>query len=350
MDPTTVLGPTRHGPARGQAGGGTLGIHAPQAQRCICHECQKTCSATTGTAFYRLRTAAETVRLVVTWRTPGCPGQASGAALGFAERTVAAGGARSGRQGQAGQAFLVERPRDLGQVQADARRVKQQGGLVWLGGEGSAPRDLALLRRRSERVRRCAAHRPLWCWTEGVGASSRAMRAPWRDPGHTATGGRPRRRPWRQGGIAPGGKRDERRRVGATESRLVDGPPAWRRSDAARKGTGGAIQRPWSGATPRCGTAAPRWRAGAGRWPASPGGWSTGCTCSGQSITVARSTRVSALLPRRLARERSTGHLPWQLGSPTMAGRSEHCWRFRCRRHAGHHRSSAGVLHGHCNV
>jgi hypothetical protein len=75
-------------------------------------------------------------------------------------------------------------------------------------------------------VRRCAAHRPLWCWTEGVGASSRAMRAPWRDPGHTATGGRPRRRPWRQGGIAPGGKRDERRRVGATESRLVDGPPA----------------------------------------------------------------------------------------------------------------------------
>ena len=68
--------------------------------------------------------------------------------------------------------YLVEPPRDLGQVQADELRVKKQGGIVWMalammsktrlwmGGEVSAPRDLPLIRRLIERVRRCAARRP----------------------------------------------------------------------------------------------------------------------------------------------------------------------------------------------
>jgi hypothetical protein len=104
--------------------------------------------------FYRLRTSAETVVLVVTLLAPGCPLQAIVAALGFDERTVADWWARSGRQGQAVQECLVARPRDLGPVQADELRVKNQGGIVWmalamlvktrwwLGGEGSEPRDL----------------------------------------------------------------------------------------------------------------------------------------------------------------------------------------------------------------
>src|SRR5262247_3801796 len=83
MDPTTVCCPNRHCPARGHTGRGNSGIHAQKAQRCICHECHKTCSATPGTVFYRLRTAAETVRLVVTLLAPGGPVQAMVAALGF---------------------------------------------------------------------------------------------------------------------------------------------------------------------------------------------------------------------------------------------------------------------------
>jgi hypothetical protein len=75
---------------------------------------------------------------------------------------------------------LVEQPQDWGQVQADELRVKKQGGIVWmalamrittrlwLGGEVSAQRDLPLLRRLSERVKRCAARRPLWVCTDGV--------------------------------------------------------------------------------------------------------------------------------------------------------------------------------------
>ena len=217
---------------------GNIGIQSQKEQRFICHECQKTFSATKGTAFYRLRTAAETVSLVVTLLAHGCPVQAIVAAFGFDERTVAAWWARSGRQGQAVQEFLVERPRDLGQVQADELRVKKQGGIVWmalammvktrlwLGGEVSEQRDMALLRRLIARVRRCAAHRPLLVCPDGLCAYIRAIRETFRDPVHTGTGGRPRLRPWRHVLIAQVVKRYERRRVVATERRIVDGAPA----------------------------------------------------------------------------------------------------------------------------
>src|SRR5262244_370994 len=209
MDPTTVFCPNGHCPARGQTGQGNIGIHSRKEQRFICHECDKTFSATTGTVFYRLRTAAETVVLIVTLLAHGCPVQAIVAAFGFDERTIADWWARSGRQGQAVHAYLVEQPRDLGQVQADELRVKKQGGIVWmalammvttrlwLGGEVSAQRDLPLLRRLLERVRRCAAHRPLLLCTAGLCSYSRAIRATFRAPVPTGQGGRPRLRPWR---------------------------------------------------------------------------------------------------------------------------------------------------------
>lgn len=89
-----------------------------------------------------------------------------------------------GRPGQAVQEHLGEQPRDLGQGQAEEIRVKTHGRIVWmalamrvrtrvgLAGEVSAPRDRPLIRRLIERVRRCAAHRPLWvgtdgCWQDG---------------------------------------------------------------------------------------------------------------------------------------------------------------------------------------
>ena len=209
MDPTTVFCPNRHCSARGQTGRGNIGIHSQKDQRFICHECHKTFSATTGTVFYRLRTAAETVSLVVTLLAHGCPVQAIVAAFGFDERTIAAWWARSGRQGQAVHEYLVEQPRDLGQVQADELRVKKQGGIVWmamammvrtrlwLGGEVSEQRDLPLIRRLLERVRRCAAHRPLLLCTDGLCSYIGAIRETFRDPVPTGQGGRPRFRPWR---------------------------------------------------------------------------------------------------------------------------------------------------------
>src|SRR5919204_3397935 len=238
MDPTTTFCPNSNCPARGQAGRGNIGIHAQKEQRFICHECQKTFSATTGTGFYRLRTAAETVRLVVTLLAHGCPVPAIVAAFGFDERPIAAWWTRSGRQGQAVHEYLVAQPRDLGQVQADELRVKKQGGIVWmamammvqtrlwLGGEVSEQRDMPLIRRLIERVRRCAARRPLLVCTDGLVSYIRAIRETFRDPVHTGKGGRPRLRPWRNVLIAQVVKRYERRRVVDTERRIVDGTPA----------------------------------------------------------------------------------------------------------------------------
>src|SRR5438309_2468281 len=238
MDPATACCPNEHCSARGQTGQGNIGTHSQKDRRFICTQCQKTFSATTGTVFYRLRTAAETVSLVVTLLAHGCPVQAIVAAFGFDERTIAAWWARSGRQGQAVHAYLVEQPRDLGQVQADELRVKKQGGIVWmalammvktrvwLGGEVSEQRDMPLIRRLIERVRRCAAHRPLLVCTDGLCTYIRAIRETFRDPVRTGTGGRPRLRPWRHILIAQVIKRYERRRVVETERRIIDGTPA----------------------------------------------------------------------------------------------------------------------------
>ena len=252
MAPTTTFCPNRNCPARGQTGRGNIGIHSQKEQRFICHECHKTFSATTGTVFYRLRTAAETVSLVVTLLAHGCPVQAIVAAFGFDERTIADWWTRSGRQGQAVHEHLVEQPRDLGQVQADELRVKKQGGIVWmamamrvktrlwLGGEVSAQRDLPLIRRLIQRVRRCAAHHPLLVCTDGLVSYIRAIRETFRDPVPTGQGGRPRLRPWRHVFIAQVVKRYERRRVIETERRIVDGAPA-RVETLRRRSQGGGM-------------------------------------------------------------------------------------------------------------
>ena len=238
MDPTTVFCPNLACPARGQIGQGNIGIHSRKDKRFLCTACQKTFSATKGTALYRLRTSAETVVLVVTLLAHGCPVQAIVAAFGFDERTVAAWWARSGRQGQAVQEHLVEQPRDLGQVQADEIRVKTQGGIVWMalammvktrlwvGGEVSEQRDMPLIRRLMERVKRCAARRPLLVCTDGLVSYIRAIRETFRDPVHTGTGGRPRLRRWRHVLIAQVVKRYAHRRVVDIERRIVDGTPA----------------------------------------------------------------------------------------------------------------------------
>ena len=130
MDPATTFCPNPACSARGQTGPDNIYIHSCKDQRFMCTECHKTFSARKGTVWYRLRTSAETVSLVVTLMAHGCPLQAIVVAFGYDERTVACWLARAGVQGQAVHEHLVEQPRDLGQVQADEIRVKTQGGLV----------------------------------------------------------------------------------------------------------------------------------------------------------------------------------------------------------------------------
>ena len=303
-----------------------------------------------------LRTSAETVTLVVTLLAHGCPVQAIVAAFGFDERTVADWWARSGRQGQAVHEYLVEQPRDLGQVQADEIRVKKQGGIVWmalammvktrlwLGGEVSEQRDMPLIRRLIERVRRCAARRPLLVCTDGLVSYIRAIRETFRDPVRTGKGGRPRLRPWRHVLIAQVVKRYERRRVVETERRIVDGTPA--RVETLRRRSQGDgvintayIERLNATFRERLAPLARRCRALARHTLTLHHGMFVIGTvynfCTPHASLVARRRR-----PRR----------PWPLGSPTIAGRCGNCCRFMCHRLAGHHPSSVGVPRMHSNA
>jgi transposase-like protein len=250
MDPTTVFCPNLTCPARGQSGQGNIGIHSRKEQRFLCTECHKTFSATKGTAWYRLRTSAETVSLVLTLLAHGCPPQAIVAAFGFDARTVARWMGRGGVQGQAVQQHLVEHPRNLGQVQADEIRVKRQGGIVWmalammvstrlwLAGEVSEQRDMTLIRSLIERVRRCALPRPMLFCTDGLCSYIRAIRETFRDPVRTGAHGRPRLRPWRHVCIAQVVKRYAQRHVVEVERRIVDGTPA--RVETLRRRSQGA--------------------------------------------------------------------------------------------------------------
>ena len=195
MDPTTSFCPNRHCPARGHTGQGNGGIHAQKEQRCICHACHTPFSARTGTVF----SAAHLGRDRGAQRDLARPWvslPAIVAALGFDERTIADWWPALGDRAKPCTSLSSNNP-GPGQVQADARRVKQQGGLgggalalrvttrVWLGGEGSA-RDLPLIRRLMERVRRCAACRPLVGCPDAVVSSLRAMRETCRAPVHGA--------------------------------------------------------------------------------------------------------------------------------------------------------------------
>jgi transposase-like protein len=238
MNPTTVFCPHLACPARGQTGQGTLGIHSRREQRCIGTECRKTFTTTTGPALYRRRTSAETVTRVVTLLAHGCPLQALVVACEVEARTVAAWGRRAGVPGQAVQEPVVEQPRALGQVQADASRVQTPGGGVWmavamrvsprlwLAGAVSAQHDMALMRQLSERVRAGALHRPRWCGTDGGCASIRARCEPLREPVWPGAHGRPRLRPGRHVCIAQVVKRAAQRRVVDSERRRVEGTPA----------------------------------------------------------------------------------------------------------------------------
>jgi transposase-like protein len=62
---------------RGLIGQGNIGIHSHKERRYICHTCDKTFAATTGTPFYRRRYEAEFISQMVSLLAHGCPPQAS---------------------------------------------------------------------------------------------------------------------------------------------------------------------------------------------------------------------------------------------------------------------------------
>jgi transposase-like protein len=239
VDPQQVFCPNPDCPARGQTGQDNIGIHSQKEQRYICRVCRQTFAASTGTVFYRLRTAADTVTLVITLLAYGCPVPAIVAAFGLDERTIADWRERAGQHCERVHQHLVEQPRDLGQVQADEIRVKTQGGIVWLamalqvstrlwlGCTLSARRDLALIAALIHQVRACALCRPLLFCMDGLSSYVQAIRLTFREPlpraGRT---GRPRLRPWDGIYIAQVVKQYAGHMVIGIERRIVQGTQA----------------------------------------------------------------------------------------------------------------------------
>jgi hypothetical protein len=162
-------------------------------------------ATTLGTPFYRLRSAADLVTLVLTLVCHGCPTQAIVAAFGLDERTVAAWLARGGAQAQRVHEHLVQQGQvDLGHVQADELWVKQVGGKVWmalalavptrlwLGGVISGARDLPLITRLVQRVRACAVTPAILVCVDGLASYVTAFLKRFRQPIYTGRRGRPR--------------------------------------------------------------------------------------------------------------------------------------------------------------
>jgi transposase-like protein len=120
MNPQTQFCHNPDGRATGQVGQGNMHVHSQTEQRYRCTSCGQTFAATTATPFYRLRTAADVVTLVLTLLSHGCPTQAIVAAFGVDERTVAAWVTRVGRHCQRVHQHVVQHGQvDLQHVQAD---------------------------------------------------------------------------------------------------------------------------------------------------------------------------------------------------------------------------------------
>lgn len=118
----------------GRVGEGHIVVHSKKEQRYRCKRCDRTFSATKGTAIYRMHKPRELVAIVVTLLAYGCPLQANFvAAFGLDERTIHRWQRESGRQAQRVHEHIVQAGGLLlAHVQADELRVRVVGGVVWL--------------------------------------------------------------------------------------------------------------------------------------------------------------------------------------------------------------------------
>ena len=193
MNPHKVFCPNIDCHARGQIGKGNIRVHSQVGKRCICDECKKTFTQTKGTIFYRLRTDAQTVMLVITLLAWGCPLKAIVKAFGFHEKTVKEWWRRSGEHCRVVHEHVIGGSQlDLQQVQADEIKGKGSGQVfwiamammvptrLWLGGAISHKRDLKLIQALTDQVRQIALCRELLLAVDGLSSYLKAFRRSFR--------------------------------------------------------------------------------------------------------------------------------------------------------------------------
>jgi transposase-like protein len=100
MNPHQQFCPNSDCHASGASGLGNIVSHGLKPRRYKCTCCEKTFSATRGTAAYGIKKPAELFVTVVTLLAHGCPVQAVVAAFGLDERTVTSWLRRAGQHSQ----------------------------------------------------------------------------------------------------------------------------------------------------------------------------------------------------------------------------------------------------------
>lgn len=202
MNPTEVFCPNMECLARGEVGKGNIKIHSQKEKRYKCKECKKTFAESKGTMYYRIHKIKQEIDLVetvVTLLGNGCPLQAIVKALKLDERTVSNWQNKAGQHCEKVHKEIVEKPRELGQVQCDEIRVKQQGAIVWmamgimvqtrlwLAGVISKNRDMGLISELMRKIRSCAKTGEILICVDGlvsyIRASYRAFRDKEKDDG-----------------------------------------------------------------------------------------------------------------------------------------------------------------------
>src|SRR3954471_11400166 len=239
MDPLTQ---SCHNPdctARGQLGLGNIRVHGRKERRYRCTTCGRTFAATRDTPFYRLKTSADLVTIVITLLCHGCPVQAIVAAFGLDERTVADWRDRAGRHArQVHEHRVLQGQVELGHVQADELYVKAVArrawmamamavpSRLWLGGVVSARRDLALITAVVGMVRRAAKGMSFLVCVDGLASYVTAFARVFRDPVRTGRRGRPKLRAIPGLLIGQVIKRRARHRLEGVTRRVVQGTEA----------------------------------------------------------------------------------------------------------------------------
>jgi transposase-like protein len=193
INPQQIFCSNLNCPARGQVGAGNISVHSQQEQRYACDVCQTTFAANKGTIFYRLKTDAQLVIIVLTLLAHGCPRQAIVAAYGLDERTIKSWWQRAGEHCQRVHEHKVGQSQlNLKQVQGDEIKVKTQGGTLWLamammvstrlwlGGAISPHRDKRLIQALANQIRAIALCRPLLLAVDGLPSYVKAFQQAFR--------------------------------------------------------------------------------------------------------------------------------------------------------------------------
>ena len=237
MNPQPLFCPNQACASRGVQGAGNIRVHDSLQQRWRCTTCQKTLRATQATLFHAKKYPPETIVLIVTLLSWGCPLQAIVAAFHIDERTVSTWPEQAGAHcEQLHEECVTHQPMDLGQVQADEMYVKLQKRLVlwmamaiciptrlWLGGVIAGSRDKTMLEKLASKVKGCALCAPILLITDGFRGYVKAWQHAFREPKQTGKPGRPALIAWADVVIAQMLKQYRKGRVIGIDQRLIQG-------------------------------------------------------------------------------------------------------------------------------